>query len=207
MREQTLEALGRLKARLERFEHEDDIALLRREEEALVSQLRRGVEQYTVSALARAVLEQTRVRFDAEQQPRVVQRAATLFTELTDGRYVHVRPEAQARVLTVRDAQGIRWHVEQLSRGTRELLLLSFRLAVIEDFGEVRVALPVLLDDVTVNLDTDRTSRVIEVLARLSKHHQILAFTCHTQVRALFREAGARVHEVVQRTQLSLLQA
>jgi uncharacterized protein YhaN len=199
--------LGRLRARLETFEVEDEAAALRREEEALVLRIRQGAEQYTLTALARAVLEQTRERFDAEQQPRVVLRAAALFAQLTNNRYVHVRPDARARELTVRDAQGVTWQVEQLSRGTRELLLLAFRLAVVEDFGEVRVALPVLLDDVTVNLDADRAARVIEVLATLSKRHQILAFTCHSPVRALFREAGAKVHEVVQRTQLSLLGA
>jgi uncharacterized protein YhaN len=206
-REQALESLGRLRARLETFEVEDEAAALRREEEALVLRIRQGAEQYTLTALARAVLEQTRERFDAEQQPRVVLRAAALFAQLTNNRYVHVRPDARARELTVRDAQGVTWQVEQLSRGTRELLLLAFRLAVVEDFGEVRVALPVLLDDVTVNLDADRAARVIEVLATLSKRHQILAFTCHSPVRALFREAGAKVHEVVQRTQLSLLGA
>lgn len=205
--ERTLEALGRLRARLEHFEVEDETAALRREEEALLVKIRLAAEQFTVSALARTVLEQTRERFDAEQQPRVVLRAGALFAELTDHRYVQVRPDPKARVLMVRDAQGVSWEVEQLSRGTRELLLLAFRLAVVEDFGEVRVALPVLLDDVTVNLDGDRAGRVIEVLAALSKRHQILAFTCHSQVRALFREAGARVHEVVQRTQLSLLGA
>ena len=204
-RESTLELLGRVRARLERFEVEDEAAGLRREEEGLLVRIRQAVEQYTVASLARTVLEQTRERFDAEQQPRVVQRAGSLFAELTANRYVQVRPDQNARVLTVRDAQGVTWQVEQLSRGTRELLLLAFRLAVVEDFGEVRVALPVLLDDITVNLDADRAARVVEVLARLSKRHQILALTCHSQVRALFREAGARVHEVAQRTQLSLL--
>ncbi len=205
LREHTLEALGHLRAKLERFENEDGAAGLRREEESLVLRIGRAAEACTVSALARAVLEQARERFDAEQQPRVVQRAAGLFAELTSHRYVHVQPDAKARVLSVRDAQGVSWQVEQLSRGTRELLLLAFRLAVAEDFGDVRVALPLLLDDVTVNLDLNRATGVINVLARLSKRHQILAFTCHSQVRALFQEAGAKVHEVAQRTQLSLL--
>lgn len=204
-REVTLEALGRLRARLEQYEVQAEAALLRREEEGLVVRIRQAAERYAVSALARTVLEHARERFDAEQQPRVVQRAAALFSELTDHRYVQVRPDPRARQLWVRDAQGVNWQVEQLSRGTRELLLLAFRLAVVEDFGEVRIALPVMLDDITVNFDADRAARVIDVLARLSSRHQILAFTCHAPVQTLFREAGAQVHEVVQRTQLLLL--
>ena len=50
-----------------------------------------------------------------------------------------------------------------------------------------------VLDDILVNFDPDRTRATLRVLARLARKHQIIAFTCHPQLRELFRKEGARV--------------
>ncbi len=205
-REHQREALGRLRAKLEHVERDDEAAVLRAQEEALVAQLGPAVDRHVVSSLARAILEHARERFDADQQhPRRSARGGPVRS--ADLAAVPPRSPRAGDEVDGSRRPGRSAGRSSSSLGTRELLLLAFRLAVVEDFGEVRLALPVLLDDVTVNLDAERAERVIEVLAGLSKRHQVLAFTCHAPVRALFREAGARVHEVAQRTQLSLLPA
>ena len=82
---------------------------------------------------------------------------------------------------------------------------LAFRLAVIEDFGDTGRALPVLVDDILVNFDPERTRATLKVLARLSRRHQVIAFSCHPYLRDMFRSEGAHVVDVVAKKQLMLL--
>jgi len=126
-----------------------------------------------------------------------MERASKLFQLLTNGRYARVySPFDGKKTLRILDASGREWGAEELSTGTREQLYLSFRLAVIEDFGESRVPLPILLDDILVNFDPERVTRTLTALGPLAKRHQIIAFTCHPSQREAFEESGAAVHEL-----------
>jgi uncharacterized protein YhaN len=60
------------------------------------------------------------------------------------------------------------------------------------------------LDDVLVNFDRQRVRNAVKVLARLAPRHQVLAFTCHPELRDLFVEQGARAIEIASE-QLALL--
>ena len=46
------------------------------------------------------------------------------------------------------DASGDAWQLEQLSRGTREQVFLSLRLALISGFAQRGIQVPTVLDDV-----------------------------------------------------------
>ena len=158
-----------------------------------------------MARLAQAVLRQAREKFEAEHQPPLIHGAAETFKQLTDGRYPKLAHDAQSGALHVVDRFGKLFSPEQLSRGTREQLLISLRLAMIEQFGRERLALPVLVDDVLVNSDPRRAERMVAVLAQLATRHQVLAFTCHPQFRELFKAHGAKAIEVSTRAQLALL--
>jgi len=182
---------------LERWEEDREIAGLRAREERRRAEAAALAEKYAVDRLALRLLLEAQRHFEQEQQPRILKLASRAFQELTGGRYVRVHASAtQPGSLLVDQADGAEWRDEQLSRGTREQLYLAFRLAVIEDFGETRLPLPILLDDVLVNFDRQRARNVVKVFARLSARHQVIAFTCHEPVRDLFAEHGARVIEV-----------
>ncbi len=201
------ESRGRCRAQLEHWEEDREIAALRKEEERLRAQASALAEGYAVDRLALRLLSEAQRRFEQEQQPRILQLASRAFQELTGGRYVRVYASAsEPGSLRVDQADGREWADEQLSRGTREQLYLAFRLAVIEDFGESRLPLPIILDDVLVNFDRQRARNVVKVLTRLAARHQVIAFTCHEEVRELFAEQGARVIEIA-RDWLGLLAA
>jgi uncharacterized protein YhaN len=72
-------------------------------------------------------------------------------------------------------------------------------LAVIQDFGETRQALPVILDDILVNFDPERAQHAVKTLARISKVHQVVAFTCHPPLRDLFQKHGAQLVSLSQK--------
>ncbi len=184
---------GALRHQLEQWENDDALAKLRIVEESLRARAAELAKQYAADRLTLALLARARRRFEEEQQPRVVQLASEHFTALTQGRYQRVFiPTGEERELRVGDGQRD-WSAAQLSRGTREQLYLAFRLAVVRDFGETRGALPLIVDDVLVNFDPERARGAIHLLARLSEHQQVIAFTCHPWLRDAFAAEGARV--------------
>ncbi|ATB28650.1 AAA family ATPase [Melittangium boletus] len=189
--------LGAAENQLQQWEGDARLAELRIQEERLRAEAAELATRYTKDTLALALLSRARRRFEEEQQPRVIQLASEHFAALTHGRYRRVfLPAGGSRELRVSGLKGERGP-EQLSRGTREQLYLAFRLAVIQDFGETRGALPLIVDDILVNFDLARTHGTLELLARLSERHQVIAFTCHPWLRELFEEKGARVVELV----------
>ena len=155
--------------------------------------------------MAELSLERARKTVEQKNQPRVARYASEIFARLTEQRYVQVLPQPEAMV-KVKDDRGRLWSPEQLSRGTRELLFIAFRLAVARGFGDDKVALPLLLDDVLVNFDPSRALRLTDELVALAGlGHQVLAFTCHPHLKAMLQGAGAHPVEVTTRSQLSLL--
>ncbi len=194
------ERKGGIAKDLEAWEKDSELAQLRSQEEFLRGRIVDLSQEYVVQRLAAGLLKQARWRHEREQQPKVIRIASQLFAELTAGRYACVYTQADApETLFVADAQGREWRAEQLSRGTREQLYLAFRLAVIQDFGETRQALPVILDDILVNFDPERAQHAVKTLARISKVHQVVAFTCHPQLRDIFQKQGAQLLSLSQK--------
>ncbi|MCY1081915.1 ATP-binding protein [Archangium lansingense] len=187
---------GSARSQLEHWEKDEELAVLRIQEERLRARAAELATRYATDRLALGLLARARRRFEEEQQPRVIQLASEHFATLTAGRYRRVFiPAGGKRELRVSDARRD-WSAEQLSRGTREQLYLAFRLAVIQDFGETRGALPLIVDDILVNFDLARTRSTLELLSHLSEHHQVIAFTCHPWMRECFEAEGARVLEL-----------
>ena len=185
---------------LETWEKDSELAQLRSREEFLRARITDLAEQYAIQRLAAGLIKQARWRYERDQQPRVIKIASQQFAQLTGGRYscVYTQPDAPDTLFAA-DAQGKEWTAEQLSRGTREQLYLSFRLAVVQDFAESREPLPLILDDILVNFDPERAQNAVKALARISKAHQVVAFTCHPALRDLFQKHGAHVLSLSQR--------
>jgi uncharacterized protein YhaN len=82
-----------------------------------------------------------------------------------------------------------------LSTGAKEQLYLTLRLAFAATFAEEAATLPIVVDDVTANADDRRELTVATILARVSEHHQVIAFTCHQSLVDVLVDAapGARV--------------
>jgi hypothetical protein len=65
-------------------------------------------------------------------------------------------------------------------------------MAMVAMYGRRGIQLPMVLDDVLVNFDADRTRTAVQVLHDFSKEgHQLLFFTCHKHVWQMFQEIKA----------------
>ena len=79
--------------------------------------------------------------------------------------------------------------MQVLSRGTREQLFVSLRLALVAAYARRGIHLPMILDDVFVNYDAGRTRTACAVLREFAKQgHQLLVFTCHEHVWRMFQD-------------------
>ena len=108
---------------------------------------------------------------------------------MTGGRYTRIWTPMDADALLLDDASDQVWPLESLSSGTRETVYLALRLALIEGYRNRGVVLPVVLDDVLVNFDAERTALAIEAICEFAEMgHQVLFFTCHAHVNDHFSD-------------------
>jgi uncharacterized protein YhaN len=176
--------------RLRQAEQAERTEELMQERELHLRELADAVERYTVYRLAQRLLDEAQRRNEVERQPAVVRRAAELFREITDGRYVDVVARVGEDDVQVVEAGGGRKTPDELSRGAKEQLYLAVRLAFIEALTQTGCDLPLIIDDAMGNFDDERMANVATALARVAESRQVIVFTCHDSTVAAFRHAA-----------------
>ena len=160
-------------------------------------------EEYIRTVLAKRLLEEQVASYRDENQGPLLQRARGLFRELTLGRYSGLDTDTDDKgvpLLLARKADDRLLEINALSTGTRDQLYLALRLAALEQFMARRGPLPLVLDDLFVHFDDERTKAGLGVLDRLADTTQVLLFTHHAQVAAQATEVIAEdrltIHEL-----------
>jgi hypothetical protein len=144
-------------------------------------------------ALAKHLLQRTLDRYREAHQPAILKTAGEYLAAATQGVYTGVETAARDGELVLVDAQGGRRESRHLSRGTTELLYLILRFGLAGQIG-AGSPLPLVLDDVLVNLDTDRAAAVARLLAEVATRHQVLLLTCRAETRDLLLSTAADAH-------------
>ena len=159
--------------------------------ESEVKQLKR---EWQVLATSTQMLEMIREGYEAKRQPETLKEASTYLERLSEGRYTRIWTRLVGEELLVDNSNDETIPVDKLSRGTREAVYLSLRLALIGAYARRGATIPVVLDDVLVNFDGTRANAAAELLCEFSRNgYQILMFTCHHHMRDMFYELGADV--------------
>lgn len=159
----------------------------------LETQLLDAVTQWASINLAHRMVEGTLARYQRERQPEVIQRAAALFRQVTDGRYTRLEVRGND-VVAINDA-GQDVPAAALSQGTTEQLYLCMRFALAESFAKT-AALPLLLDDITVNADADRLPRLAQMIATVAETQQVLVFSCQDRMVELLQQADPQARVI-----------
>ncbi|MFN9711040.1 MAG: ATP-binding protein [Bacteroidota bacterium] len=98
--------------------------------------------------------------------------------QLSRGRFNHIPFDTtQPQELT---GPGLRIPVTHLSKGTKDLLALAFRLAAADIYLENSSGF-IVMDDPLVDMDKGRRSASAEVLRNFAQHHQTILLTCHEE--------------------------
>lgn len=157
--------------------------------DCIETQLVEAKQKWRVLATLSLVLELIRHDYEEHRQPETLKEATEFLKQFTRGQYVRIWTPLANDILLVDTADGKSLPIEVLSRGTREQLFLSIRLALVAMYARRGIQLPMVLDDVLVNFDAGRSAIAARVLRDFAKQgHQLLVFTCHEHVWNMFRD-------------------
>ena len=164
--------------------------------DALACDLRiaRVADLWQSRAVAGQMMEDIRRAYEKERQPETLREASRYLKRLTNGLYVNIWTPLGEDALFVDASNGETLDVAALSRGTRELLFIAIRLALVVSFEKHGVQMPLIWDDVLVNFDYKRAAAAAKLLYDFAKSgRQIFLFTCHEHICRLFLRMGVPV--------------
>ena len=197
------EQSGQQMAQPEQARDDRRLAIAQLELGCVEQQLRSSARRWHTIGITSRILDSVCEGYESERQPETLRDASQLFEHMTEGRYRRIWTPLERDILRVEDRSGRTLGIESLSTGTREQLFLSLRLAVAQMFGRGGRRLPLLLDDVLVNFDADRTKTAGRVLREFCKSgHQLILFTCHEHIVKVFRSLRANVIDLPSHAEL-----
>ena len=140
------------------------------------------------------MLDSIREGYESKRQPETLKEASHYLEQLTDGHYKRIWTRLMGEELLVDNNEGETITVDKLSRGTREAVYLSLRLALVTVYARRGAVIPLVFDDILVNFDAKRMRTAAKLLMDFSKQgYQLLMFTCHDHVRDVFQSLEADV--------------
>jgi len=182
------EQFGRLDERREQLESAEELSALRQRRNGLMAELTDAAHRWSVLTICRRFLQEARQIYEKERKQPVVRESEHFFQSITNGRYqTIVAPHGEENIQII-GANGGRYDLDILSRGTAEQLYLSLRFGYIREFGRRARTLPVVMDDILVNFDPERVREAIATMLELAAKNQILFFTCHPETVSLFKK-------------------
>ncbi|NLD68372.1 MAG: AAA family ATPase [Limnobacter sp.] len=174
---------------LEAIDSADTAAAAREAMERTAASVRAAMGPWLRSRLAHGLLAEALKRFRERAQGPMLQAASGYFETMTGGEFTRLLgDESNERpVLLAERRGGTRLQVDALSEGTRDQLYLALRLAALDLRRAAGVDLPVILDDVLMTSDDERTRLMLQALAGFSRNGQVVVFTHHRHVAEIAR--------------------
>jgi DNA repair protein SbcC/Rad50 len=149
-------------------------------EEALLvatTKLERVTELEAVLEKAESLLSSAEQAVQRNIAPVISAFVGPRLEKVTRGRYSEVTVNPADLAVGVVDASHTPRRATSLSHGTAEQVYFLLRAALASVLCNSDEPAPLLLDDVTVQSDRERTRGILEVLHDLSATHQIVLFT------------------------------
>ena len=183
-----IEESGKIKEKLEQAEH-GDISKFSLEHTMLTSKIEEAMKEWYTLKITKEIILQAQKQFEEKYQPEVMRIAGDILGTITCGVWNRIIRSAD-NIIKVRNNFGIEKTPEELSRGTQEQMYLALRFAgACTHSMKTKEALPILLDDITVNFDYERTVGVAHAIKNITSglyngvpKHQVFLFTCHENV-------------------------
>lgn len=195
---------GEINQEMKTLAEDRRMAEARIELDAVERRLDKATRNWRALAVASVILESICRKYEAERQPETLNAASKYLQQMTEGRYQRIWTPLHDNSLRIEGADGQALPLEVLSRGTREAVFISLRLALVEAYARRGVTLPLVLDDVLVNFDATRAKAAVRVLHDFAHSgHQLLMFTCHEHIMQMFRAAKVIVRTLPARDGVS----
>jgi len=191
---QLYERRGEVNQEMKQLAENRGFAAAKLELACVEAKIQRAIKQWRGLAVTACLLESIREAYETERQPETLSEASVYLETLTEGKYTRIWTPLGKNELRIDDRHGKPMSLDVLSRGTREAVFLSLRLALVAAYGRRGVNLPMILDDVLVNLDIERARCAVQLLCQFAKEgRQLLFFTCHDHIQQMFLDAEVDV--------------
>lgn len=202
-RDQAHTDLTKAEEALARVDGTGEAAQLAEREVALADQITDQAEEYVKVTLARQILLERMEEYRKNHQDPILRKAQELFEFLTLREFPRLYPDLDDKggnVLRVVRRNGQIVEISELSEGTADQLYLALRLASLEHYDEIEQTMPLVMDDVFMTFDDERSAAALRVLDQMADRFQVVVFTHHAHltdlaVRAL-PSGRAHVHEL-----------
>lgn len=145
--------------------------------------------------LAHATLSELSAGIRREFAPALNNRVGAILTRVTGGRYTEAKVSPDLEMSVIHPETRGQTGIASLSSGTLDQCYFALRLAIAEAITK-KEQFPFFFDDSFVQYDDRRLEGVLQVLAELSKTHQILVFSCLDREEAMAGKLGIQYHKV-----------
>ena len=183
------QTIGRLRGQLEQSGSEEAALAAERESQAR-AEAADGFERYSELRLAAHALRTAMERHRREHQGPLLKRAGELFAALSANNMTGLRAittERQPYLMGVLpDDREV--PVEDMSAGQQHQLFLALRLASLERHFATGEPMPLVLDDLLVQLDDTSARAALVILSDIARTTQVLFFTHHHHLLQMARE-------------------
>ncbi|WLR47629.1 hypothetical protein LC065_19370 [Halobacillus litoralis] len=180
------QAMADNQSAIQQLEHSDERSSITHKLHREKAELQKQSEEWAAYQLAWKALEKTKHAYKEKYLPRILRKATDYFYRLTDGNYTDVKISPDDDRIKVISKQGFTYYPMELSRGTKDQLYISFRMALGETMAD-DLSLPFLVDDAFVHFDQKRLHLMIELFEQLSKKHQVILFTWREDLEEVFQ--------------------
>ncbi len=176
------EAVGRLeqrweeaKARLAEEPRDTNFDHLKQRLEIISTRLSDSRDEFEMLLLAEHFLQGALDTWRAATEPGIYEEAGRLLALMTDDRWttLQVSETGELRVEGVERSSSL----SGLSLGTRQLLALALRIAILKNRPALCPIAPVIVDDIFCGFDEARQLGLARALADLAQSRQVIVFT------------------------------
>jgi len=193
--------IGRIRGELARLDGTSLAAEARQQISEVNARLAEEVRQFVRLRLASQVLAREIERFREANQGPVLEAASRFFSAMTLGSFAGLLADYDEKgdpvIKAVRNANQ-RLEIQQLSEGSRDQLFLALRLGGLLRYLRTNPPFPLIVDDILVNFDDQRSAATFRVLAELAASTQVLFFTHHAHLVEIARQTLPEDVEVVE---------
>jgi uncharacterized protein YhaN len=181
---QIYQAIGSEKTQLSSWNGRGEAAEVAQQIQAHLADLENRSRQYSRLKIAQELLLMAKERHRQMSQGPVIKRTSELFQSLTLGSFegVIAGDDSGKNVIVGLRRGGEHVPVRAMSEGSADQLYLALRLASFEHYASKSEPLPLVLDDILVHFDNERSRATLRVLGELSKMTQIIMFTHHSHL-------------------------
>ncbi len=181
---------ARLEERLYGSDRSSEILGLRAKIAAYKEEVKSLVRRYLMLEAQIELINAGIRLYKQKAQDPVLGISSKIFSGLTGGRFIRIRAgyEDPQNIEIVRKDNEV-LYIDALSEGTKDQLFMAIRLgSMLYQLNNLQERLPLIMDDVLVRFDDERSFAALKELGEISKKTQVILFTHHKRIAEMATE-------------------